>query len=152
MGEHLISWKPLRFVLWFPTLISCSPNLLRVYIRLCKHGNHFTFHHYKITMLCWTEWQVLGIVVVDWTWQLNNNFRVMHDKGFFFSSSLNNVLTLYTLTSEFIFYKLFSVYFQMYSQGEFVWISNYLYSGDCFLYSFDLNISFRGDIVIEIRC
>ena len=84
MGEHSISWKPLRFVLWFPSLISCSPNLLRVYIRLCKHGNHFTFHHYKITMLCWTEWQVLGIVVVDWTWQLNNNFCVMHDKGFFF--------------------------------------------------------------------
>ena len=27
----------------FPTLISCSPNLPRVYIRLCKHGNHFTF-------------------------------------------------------------------------------------------------------------
>ena len=76
----------------------------------------------------------------------------MHDKGFFFSSSLNKVLTLYTLTSEFIFYKLFSVYFQMYSQGEFVWISNYLYSGDCFLCSFDLNILFIGDIVIEIRC
>ena len=25
---------------WFP---SCSPNLPRVYIKLCKHGNHFTF-------------------------------------------------------------------------------------------------------------
>ena len=24
-------------------LISCSPNLPRVYIRLCKHGNHFIF-------------------------------------------------------------------------------------------------------------
>ena len=40
-----ISWKPLRFASWFPTLISCSPNLPRVYIRLCKHGNHFTFLH-----------------------------------------------------------------------------------------------------------
>ena len=40
-----ISWKPLRFALWFPTLISCSPNLPRVYIRLYKHGNHFTFLH-----------------------------------------------------------------------------------------------------------
>ena len=29
-------------------LISCSPNLPRIYIRLCKHGNHFTFL-YKIT-------------------------------------------------------------------------------------------------------
>ena len=37
------SWKPLRFAPWFPTLISCSPNLPRIYIRLCKHGNHFTF-------------------------------------------------------------------------------------------------------------
>ena len=27
----------------FPTLISCSPNLPRVYIKLCRHGNHFTF-------------------------------------------------------------------------------------------------------------
>ena len=76
----------------------------------------------------------------------------MHDKGFFFPSSLNNILTLYTQTSEVIFYKLFSVHFQMYSQGEFVWISNYLYSGDRFLCSFDLNILFSGDIVIEIRC
>ena len=43
--SSFINWKPLRFALWFPTLISCSPNLLRVYIRLCKHGNHFTFLH-----------------------------------------------------------------------------------------------------------
>ena len=45
MGEHLISWKPLHFASWFPTLISCSPNLPHVYIRLCKHGNYFTFLH-----------------------------------------------------------------------------------------------------------
>ena len=44
-----ISWKPLRFASWFPTLISCSPNLPRVYIRLCKHGNHFTFLHCYLT-------------------------------------------------------------------------------------------------------
>ena len=37
-----------------PTLISCSPNLPRVYIRLCKHGNHlhffnlFLFSHHHI--------------------------------------------------------------------------------------------------------
>ena len=36
---------------WFPTLISCSPNLPRVYIRLCKHGNHFTFLHCSIERL-----------------------------------------------------------------------------------------------------
>ena len=47
MGEYSISWKPLRFALWFPTLISCSPNLPCIYIRLCKHGNHFTFLQYK---------------------------------------------------------------------------------------------------------
>ena len=46
LGEHSIGWKPLRFASWFPTLILCSPNLPRVYIRLCKHGNHFTFLHY----------------------------------------------------------------------------------------------------------
>ena len=50
-----ISWKPLRFASWFPTLISCSPNLLRVYIRLCKHGNHFTFLHYNILPLSGEE-------------------------------------------------------------------------------------------------
>ena len=43
--RHSISWKPLRFSSWFPTLISCSSNLPRVYIRLCKHENHFTFLH-----------------------------------------------------------------------------------------------------------
>ena len=47
---YSISWKPLRFASWFPTLISCSPNLLRVYIRLCKHRNHFTFLHYKMLL------------------------------------------------------------------------------------------------------
>ena len=41
-----VSWKPLCFASWFPTLISCSPNLSRVYIRLCEHGNHFTFLHW----------------------------------------------------------------------------------------------------------
>ena len=41
MGEHSLSWKPLRFASWFPTLISYSPNLSRVYIKLCKHENHF---------------------------------------------------------------------------------------------------------------
>ena len=49
LGEHSISWKPLSFALWFSTLISCSPNLPCVYIRLCKHGNHFTFLQYFFT-------------------------------------------------------------------------------------------------------
>ena len=44
--NYSISWKPLRFASWFPTLISCSPNLPSVYIRLCKHGNHFKFLQY----------------------------------------------------------------------------------------------------------
>ena len=35
---------------WFPTLILCSPNLPRVYIRLCKHGNHFTFLQYYMNI------------------------------------------------------------------------------------------------------
>ena len=44
--DKLDKLEPLRFSSWFPTLISCSLNLPRVYIRLCKHGNHFTFLHY----------------------------------------------------------------------------------------------------------
>ena len=43
-----INWKPLRFASWFPTLISCSPNLPHDYIRLCKHGNHFTYLHCRL--------------------------------------------------------------------------------------------------------
>ena len=35
----------------FPTLISCSPNLQCVYIRLCKHGNHFTFLQRNCTVI-----------------------------------------------------------------------------------------------------
>ena len=38
-----IKFSTPRFASWFPTLISCSPNLPRVYIRLYKPGNHFTF-------------------------------------------------------------------------------------------------------------
>ena len=45
-NDKLDKLEPLRFSSWFPTLISCSPNLPRAYIRLCKHGNHFTFLHY----------------------------------------------------------------------------------------------------------
>ena len=48
---HSISWKLLHFMLWFPTLISCSPNLPRVYIRLCKHRNHFTFLQFKFMQI-----------------------------------------------------------------------------------------------------
>ena len=40
------------FISWFSTLISCSPNLPRVYIRLCKHGNHFTFLHSPSSTSC----------------------------------------------------------------------------------------------------
>ena len=36
----------LDFASWFPTHISCSPNLPSVYIRVCKHGNHFKFLHF----------------------------------------------------------------------------------------------------------
>ena len=44
--SYFISWSYfISFASWFPTLISCSLNLPRVYIRLCKHGKHFTFLH-----------------------------------------------------------------------------------------------------------
>ena len=42
---YSISWKPLRFASWFPTLISCSPNLPRVYIR---YVNTETILHFFI--------------------------------------------------------------------------------------------------------
>ena len=44
------------FKSWFPTLISFSPNLPSVYIRLCKHGNHFTFLQYNTQNRKWTQW------------------------------------------------------------------------------------------------
>ena len=39
VGRTLDILEPFRFASWFPTLISCSLNLRRVYIRLYKHGN-----------------------------------------------------------------------------------------------------------------
>ena len=51
----MISWKPQCEAEWFPTLISCSPNLPSVYIRLCKHGNHFTFLQWKTAFFSLTH-------------------------------------------------------------------------------------------------
>ena len=39
-------------------MCSCSLNLPRVYIRLCKHGNHFTF-------LLWKEITDLGTLILN---------------------------------------------------------------------------------------
>ena len=58
-----MSWKPLRFASWFPTLISCSPNLPRVYIRLCKHGNYFTFLHHITIFILWTSATLLSTIL-----------------------------------------------------------------------------------------
>ena len=51
-----VSWE----VTWEE--ISCSPNLPRVYIRLCKHGNHFTFLHCNSTRgeLTIKSWELKG--------------------------------------------------------------------------------------------
>ena len=51
VGRTLDILEPFRLASWFHTLISCSLNLRRVYIRLCKHGNHFTFLHYYIKQI-----------------------------------------------------------------------------------------------------
>ena len=56
-------------------------------------------------------------------------------------------LTRYTLTSVCIFSILFSIYFLSCWQGEFVWQSRASLVGDHFVYSCDLHVWFRGDIV-----
>ena len=55
-------------------------------------------------------------------------------------------LTLYTPISEFIFSKLFCIYFLMCWQGEFVEQSRVSSVDYHFLYSHDLNVWLRGDI------
>ena len=57
------------------------------------------------------------------------------------------LLTLYTLTSVCIFSILFFIHFPRCWQGEFVIQSKVSLPGDHFLYSHDLNVWFRSDIV-----
>ena len=42
-------WLAINHFTW-AYVCMCSPNLPRVYIRLCKHGNHFTFLHYNTNL------------------------------------------------------------------------------------------------------
>ena len=56
-------------------------------------------------------------------------------------------ITLYTLTSESIFFIPFSINFLRCWKGEFVEKSEAALIGDHFLYSHDLNVWFRADIV-----
>ena len=56
-------------------------------------------------------------------------------------------LTLYTLVSIFIFSWLLSFHFIWHWQGEFYWQSGASQIGDHFLYSHDLNVWFKGEIV-----
>ena len=62
--------------------------------------------------------------------------------------SLN--LTHYTLTLEWKFSILFSTYFPQCHKGEFVWKSRAFFSCDHFLYSHDLTVWFRCDIVENV--
>ena len=57
------------------------------------------------------------------------------------------LVTLYTLTSECIFSTLFFIHFLRCWQGEFVCQSKDSFASDHFLYSHDLNVWFRSDIV-----
>ena len=54
---------------------------------------------------------------------------------------------LYTLTSGCTFSIMFSIHFQRYWQGEFIKQSRASFVGDNFLYSPDLEVWFRGDMV-----
>ena len=56
-------------------------------------------------------------------------------------------LTLYTIISVCIFSTLFFIHFLRCWQGEFVCQSKGSFPGDHFLYSHDLNVWFRSDIV-----
>ena len=56
-------------------------------------------------------------------------------------------LTLYTLKSVYIFSILFFIHFLRCWQGEFVYRSKASFVGDHFLYSHNLNMWFRGNIV-----
>ena len=59
---------------------------------------------------------------------------------------LRTIITLYTLTSVCILYILFIPFLKCW-QGEFVMQSRACFVGDHFLYSYYLNMRFRGDIV-----
>ena len=63
----------------------------------------------------------------------------------FWAKSL--LLTPYTLTSESIFSILFSIHFVRCWQGEFIQQSRASVVGDHLLYSHDLDVWFRGDVV-----
>ena len=58
----------------------------------------------------------------------------------------------FTLTSVCIFSLLFYLHFLLNLRGKFVYQSRASWVGDHFLYSHDLNVWSRGDIVGEIRC
>ena len=73
---------------------------------------------------------------------LNNSVKIqVHSFKFI------TYLTLYTLKSVYIFSILFSIHFLRCWQGEFVYQSKDSFLVDHFLYSHDLNMWFRGDII-----
>ena len=57
LGNHDAKWSGFQ-------LIECSPNLLGVYIRLCKHGNHFTFLQYISHLLQEIKFSLQGLIIV----------------------------------------------------------------------------------------
>ena len=72
---------------------------------------------------------------------IESNIKVMRIKTMIIN------LTLYTLKSVCIFSIQLFIYFLRCWQGEFVYQSKVSFDGDHFLYSHDLNMWFRGDIV-----
>ena len=72
---------------------------------------------------------------------IDSNIKVMRIKTMIIN------LTLYTLKSVCIFSIQLFIYFLRCWQGEFVYQSKASFVGDHFLYSHDLNMWFRGDIV-----
>ena len=100
---------------------------------------------------CWRNWRLLfSLLNSSFLWL----FLVLLWKlawGFIFTEIkllvTIHILTLYTLTSVCIFSILFSIHFLRCWQGEFVEQSWALLLDDHFLYSCDLNMWIRGDLV-----
>ena len=100
MGEHEISVGNHDAKRSGFQLIECSPNLPRVYIRLCKRGNHFTFLHDHMILTLYTTRVAVHIQNLEKTVSFKITIRSLntfHPKLiqtlliFYFKSFMNDV-------------------------------------------------------------
>ena len=108
-------------------------------------------YHTLMSSVIWTNLQQHGNYLLPYI-RKNIFLVVLSSTGLFFNRSWvrtnqNVCLTLYTLTSVFIFSTLVSVHLLRCWKGEFVWQAGVSLVHDQFLYSHDINVWFSGDIV-----